>query len=191
MIELWRDIDDYDGWYQVSNLGIVKSLHYGGTYLKPAKDGRGYLFVGLCKNGHVKLVKIHKLVMMAFKPDKSRFKYMPYEDPNTIDFDKLHINHIDENPLNNCVDNLEWCTCAYNINYGTRITRVANKRSKVVYQYDLMGNFIKSYKNAVEAAKCNNLQSGHIIQCCHHQYGRKTTGGYVWMFESEVLNNGN
>ena len=113
--EIWKDIKGFEGKYQVSNLGNVKSLPkytYSKGYpqlrkekiLKPAKTGkhRNYLAVGLNDGKHY---KVHRLVADAFIPNPNNYP---------------QVNHKDENPLNNCVDNLEWCTNQYNTKYSAR-----------------------------------------------------------------------
>lgn len=106
--EIWKDIQGYEGLYQVSNLGNVKNKIQ--PYLKQEKiykkfsNSNGYLFVGLRKDKKRKFKYIHRLVAEAFIPN-----------PNNLP----QINHKDENKQNNCVNNLEWCTNKYNQNYGT------------------------------------------------------------------------
>lgn len=114
-MEIWKDINGYIGIYQVSNMGNVRSLQREeykcrqgyrvrkGRQLKPGRDKKGYLLVGLRKDGKCKTRRIHRLVAEAFIPN-----------PNNLP----QINHKDENKCNNTVDNLEWCTPSYNINYG-------------------------------------------------------------------------
>lgn len=112
MKEIWRDIEGYEGLYQVSNLGNVKSLNYNRTgkerILKATKDN-GYLSVCLYKDGIKKSYKVHRIIALAFLPN-----------PDNLP----QVNHKDEDKTNNRVDNLEWCNSKYNNNYGTR-----NKRS--------------------------------------------------------------
>ena len=120
-MEEWRDIKGYEGKYQVSNLGRVKSLKDShGNYREkilsntPTKDG--YLTVGLYKKGKSKPYKVHRLVAEAF-----------IENTNNHPI----INHKDENKQNNRVDNLEWCTYQYNNTYGTRTKRQSEKMKGV------------------------------------------------------------
>lgn len=122
MIEEWRDIEGYEGLYQVSNLGRVKSLartaidrrgipHYvNERILKQAFDKDGYCLVGLHKDRKIKSGKVHRLVASAF-----------IDNPHNLP----EVNHKDENKSNNNVENLEWCTPKYNINYGTCLDRIA------------------------------------------------------------------
>lgn len=103
--EVWRDIKNYEGLYEVSNFGNVRSLKFGKIkYLKPANNGFGYYHVILCKNGQKKYFKVHRLVANAF-----------IENPNGYN----EINHIDEDKTNNKVENLEWCTHKYNKRFSS------------------------------------------------------------------------
>ena len=151
MKEIWKDIKDYEGHYQVSNLSRVKSIKFGKErILKPVTDRHGYLIVGLWKNNKQKTYKVHRLVAEAFIPN-------PYNLPQ--------VNHKDENPLNNNVNNLEWCNSKYNCNFGTRIERISKRRSKTVLQYDLEGNFIREWKSTAECGRNGFCQSS-VADCC-------------------------
>lgn len=113
MEEIWKDIKGYEGKYQVSNYGSVKTLNYrrtGTARLLIPKNDKGYLAVGLYKNGKRKMFLIHRLVAEAFIPNPENLP---------------QVNHIDEDKTNNYVENLEWCTQSYNNNYGTRLKRVS------------------------------------------------------------------
>lgn len=115
MMEIWKDIDGYVGIYQVSNIGNVRSLQREefkcrqgyrvrkGRELKPTQDEKGYLMVGLNKDGKRIMRRVHRLVATAFIPNHDNLP---------------QVNHKDENKHNNHVENLEWCTASYNINYG-------------------------------------------------------------------------
>ena len=103
--EVWRDIAGYEGMYQVSDLGRVRSLKYGKVrVLKPNKNKYGYLVVGLSKENKRKTVKVHRLVASAFIPND--------------DDSKTQINHRNEDKTENKVSNLEWCTAQYNLTYN-------------------------------------------------------------------------
>ena len=116
MIEVWKDIVGYEGKYQVSNIGRVKSLNYKRTgkekILKNRVDNDGYMCVNLHKDGKLKSFLVHRLVAMAFVDG--------YEEG-------LVVNHIDECKDNNVWTNLEWVTQQDNINYGTRTERQSEK----------------------------------------------------------------
>lgn len=115
-MEFWKDIEGYEGLYQVSNLGRVRSLDrvvegksssvrlHRGKILSPGVNSTGYYMVVLHKDGGGRAYTVHRLVSNTFIPN-------PYNYP--------YVNHKDENKLNNSVDNLEWCTVKYNTNYGT------------------------------------------------------------------------
>lgn len=119
--EIWRPVVGYEGLYEVSSYGRVRSVDryvkacyekyrlHKGKILSPGKDKDGYLFVVLSCNGKHKTITIHRLVSQAFIPN-----------PDDLPI----INHKDEVKTNNSVDNLEWCTAKYNANYGTRNIRV-------------------------------------------------------------------
>lgn len=172
--EIWKDIPEYEGLYQINNLGNVKSLYNyrKGNILKPRLK-RGYYQIGLRKNNKRKWYAIHRLVAQTFIPN-----------PNNLP----QINHKDEDKLNNKVDNLEWCTASYNNSYGTRLQRVAqnNKLKKTVLKYDLEGNFIKKYVSLSEAKRENNIKSVSSIKSCCNKKTKKCKG-YIYRFESEVM----
>lgn len=167
--EIWKDVKDYEGLYQVSNLGRVKSLGNDKTRkekILKLKNVRGYLLIKLCKDGKQKFFAVHRLVAQHFIP-------------NSLNLPE--INHKDENKENNCLENLEWCDRTYNINYGTRNERVAEKRSKNVYQYDISGNFIREWKSAYEIQREIGCSQGNISDCCRGK--RKSVYKFIWTYE--------
>ena len=177
MREEWRDIVGYEGLYQVSNTGKVKSLNYRGTgkerILKGYDSGKGYLRVDLCKEGKVKQPLVHVLVATAFLDN-------PYNLPI--------INHRDENPKNNNVENLEWCTSKYNNNYGTRTQRVAEKLSKPIFSIDKESGEIREFPSTMEASRQTGISHGHICDCLKGR--RKSAKGFYWHYvdNKEVCN---
>lgn len=183
-IEIWRDIPNYEGLYQISNFGRVKSLskyHSRKEIVMILRDNMyGYLTVGLSKNNKTKRIKVHKLVMDSFNHDRSIFKYAPNENISDIDLNKLEINHIDGNKHNNNVANLEWCTKSYN-----SIHSYKNKLHKniPVNQFSLNGELIKTWFCAKVAAKELGIYNSNIVHCCRHK--RKQTGGYMWEYAKE------
>lgn len=187
MIEEWRDIEGYEGLYQVSNLGRVKSLeriiedvNNGRIYtkkekiLKSAKDTHGYYTVCLCKNSKLRTISIHRLVALHF---------IPNDNPT----EKTQVNHKDEDKTNNRVDNLEWCTQVYNLRYGTAIARRAIKQrngslSKKVLQMDLNGNVIATYPSLKEIERQMGYCITPIVNCCNGKPKYNTAYNYKWKY---------
>lgn len=189
--EIWKDIKDYEGLYQVSNFGNVKRVRSNILKNQIRKDG--YEYVTLCKHNKRSKFLVHRLVAEAFL-DKNNFKCMPYENRQEIDLDTLQVNHIlddFENKRNNNINNLEWCTSKYNCNYGNRNSKLAqitpkkaqhNKEMcKTVYQYDLNGNLIQKWESAVEVEKQLGYASSNVASCCRGKYS--TMYGYAWRYE--------
>ena len=164
MNEIYKDIPGYEGLYQISNLGNVKSLKRN-KILAKNNNGNGYLYANLSKDGQVKNHYIHRLVAITF-----------IDNPNRLP----QINHKDENKANNCVDNLEWCGADYNNKYGTRTKRASENCQKPINQYDLQGNFIKSWAGGTEIEKVTGFARSNISKCCSGKY--KTAYGYKWQY---------
>ena len=184
MKEEWRDIKGYEGLYQVSNLGRVKRLVFINNVTKKDQckilklnKTKKYVIVILCKEGIVKGHYVHRLVANAFLPN-----------PNNLP----EVNHKDEDKTNNCVDNLEWCTHLYNMNYKNVKNKISNshkgkenfKKRKPVLQYDTNMNFIKEYNGICEAHKETKIRRDSIIKCCKNKL--KTGGGYIWKYKSDM-----
>ena len=139
--EVWRDVDGYEGMYQVSDLGRVRSRKSGEwKVLRPVNNGKGYLIVNLCKDGVMKTYRIHRLVAQAFI--------------DNTDSSKTLINHIDECKQNNRVSNLEYCTALYNNTYNDIHYRRITKFDKIksLYRPDL------SIKENIELFKANGIE---------------------------------
>lgn len=170
MSEIWREIEGYEGLYQVSNEGRVRSLGNDKTrktkFLKPYDNGWGYLFVVLYKDGKMKKFFIHRLVAQAFLPNI---------------FNLNEVNHINEDKTNNCVDNLEWCSHKYNTNYGTRNERVSEKLSKPLFQFTKTGEFIRDWSSVIEVERVLGYRRGSISSCCSGRY--KSAYGYIWKYK--------
>lgn len=171
--EIWKDILGYEGLYQVSNFGRVKSFKFGKErILKPGTNKYGYLIVILCKNGKVKHFYVHRLVAEAFIPNTHNYPC---------------VNHKDECKTNNNVNNLEWCTYTYNNNYGTKIERISKNRDtskyfKPILQYTLDGVFVREWKSIAEAGR-NGFNQGHITDCCRGV--RKTHKGFIFKYKED------
>lgn len=177
MNEIWRDVVGYENLYQTSNLGRARSVDrwvkdtngslrfYRGRILKPFKNTQGYLQVGLWKNGKVKYFTVHRLVAEAFLPNTDNLP---------------EVNHKDENPQNNFVSNLEWCNRTYNVNYGTAIQRSSKKRSKLILQYTLDGQFVREWESTSECGR-NGFNQGAVAACCRGEL--KKYKDFIWKYK--------
>lgn len=136
MNKRWIKIPNYSKYY-INTKGDIRNEN--GYLLKPYKNHNGYLKVTLIDDfGKVKHERVNRLVAQTFI-DKNSFKYLPYETIDKIDYDKLQVNHKDENKNNNSYFNLEWCTNDYNANYNK------NKRYDKIVKKDKFGKFLKEY----------------------------------------------
>lgn len=190
--EIWKDVQGYEGLYQVSSLGRIRSLPRGKQWpyrkthnniRKPKLTKRGYYSINLCKRNKTKWHLVHRLVALAFIPN-----------PDNLP----HINHKDENPANNSAENLEWCTPKYNANYGTgtkrqSAARAANpndgyvrklvgiKNSLAVACYSLNVEMLASYRSMTDAAKATGVCIQTVLAQCkgYRQKARKYRFAYV------------
>ena len=195
--EKWRDINGYEGLYQISSLGRVKSIprqRSRGGILRQTFSGSGYLGVCLCKNGKRRSTQVHRLVAIHF-----------IDNPDNLP----EVNHKDEDKTNNEASNLEWATREYNENYGTAhergtrnhdyakssIKSAANhdykaiglKRRKPVMQFGLGGELIQKWSGACEIEEALGFASSAISRACNKcgQYKTGVAYGYYWEFEED------
>lgn len=177
MQEIWKDIEGYEGLYQISSLGNIKSLNYNRQkeskllkkYINPYNN---YTQIRLNKKGVGKTFRVHKLVAKAFIPNPEN---------------KPQINHKDGNKSNNKIDNLEWCTQSENLKHASRILK------KVFWKniYDIhLRNKVKVirsdgkiYNSIKEAKKDINKSNAHITEVCQGKL--KTTCGFGWNYYKE------
>ena len=173
MEEIWKDIEGYEGLYKISNKGRVKSFRKG----KRAKAPNEYfLTLSLNANGYPQVTLyrspsdrhkhlVHRLVAKAFIPN-----------PDNLEA----VNHKDENPQNNDVENLEWCTISYNNAYGTAKIRHSITIGQKVQQFTINGVLLATYESMSIASQITGIEKHAIRDCC---IGRCQTGhGYIWRY---------
>lgn len=184
MEEIWKPVVGYEGYYEVSSFGRIRSLSRTvsskrwssdtrfmvGKTMKPKIDKNGYVRIMLTGSDKSrKTLNVHRLVAEAFLPN-----------PNNLP----QVNHKDENKANNCIDNLEWCTAYYNNHYNNIRERAYNNgagtRRKEVGKYDKEGNLLKVYKSIKFAAKENKISRTPIINSALNL--RPIKGEYIWKF---------
>lgn len=187
-----------NGFYQISNIGRIKSLDriiltknnkkqfYKGIILKQTPDKNGYLRIKLSKNNKIFTKQIHTLVAQTFIPNLNNLP---------------EINHKDFNKQNNCVDNLEWCTRKENMqhallngalnNFYEKSKKYNKEKCKnkygYIYQFDKQMNFINKFPSVKIAFEKTGVYARTILSCINHETNRKTAGGYIWLKESEVV----
>ncbi len=204
--EVWKDIEGYEGLYQVSDLGRIRRilnndwrkerLNHPYRYLSLINRSKwGYKAVNLTKNNVAKMYSVHRLVATAFVEVPTKYRHL-IGAIRSDGLPSLMINHKDENPSNNRADNLEWCDCKYNSNYGTRNERLSKimtchpNTSFRVEQYDLQGNLIDIYDSIGEASRRTGVAKvliryvAYHIPCTHNKgkshYYMEQAGGYKW-----------
>lgn len=178
-MEVWKNIEGFNGDYQISNLGRVKSFKFSTPkILRYKTNNKGYKWVCLSLNGVQRNLLVHRLVAMHFLENNKNYEI---------------INHIDENPANNNVSNLEWCTQSENVKKSSKLkdyfetnnilcnTRNAkhNDTANKVKQI-LQGKVIKVFKNSLEVKKNLGFDQSFILSCCRNK--RKSAYGYQWQF---------
>lgn len=185
-MELWKPINGYEGFYEISSCGNVRSLpHFDkmnryrpGKLLQPQRHDKGYLQITLCKEGAKKRFYIHRLVADAFIQNQEPTKY-------------CEINHIDENKTNNHVDNLEWCYHKYNMTYGTLLQRKGDNTAIPVVGTDIKTGEEKFFRSQTDAAKELGVTQAGISNALR---GKRKNGekkiayGYTWRYKEAGQN---
>lgn len=166
-----KSIEGYDARYFITRNGEVISTKYRGNsiidYLKPYLSGAKYYQVGLYDSNHrIKQHLLHVIIAKAFIPNPNNYPC---------------VNHIDENSRNYRIDNLEWCTVSYNMNYGTRGDRIAKSKCKKVGQFDFEGNLIKIW-DSVKEAESEGFTRQNIAACARGSKYNESHRGYKWKY---------
>ena len=172
--EIWKDIEGYEGLYQVSNLGRVKRMRFINKNTNIEKERiksqkirkDGYLEVALYKNGKGKYIQVHRLVAKSFIPNP---KKLP------------QVNHIDGIKTNNIVENLEWVSISDNAIHSSRVLR---NNVRKINQYDLKGRYLATYSSITIAGEINNIRESSIANVLAGR--RNKTFGYKWKYADEV-----
>ena len=171
MVEIWKPIVGYEGLYEVSNYGQVKSLTKKGFNKKPAllrqrDNGYGYMICQLLKNNKRRTMATHRIVAMAFVPNPDN---------------KPQVNHKDGDKYNNVPSNLEWCTNSENQVHKFRVLKCeshgGHPKRKVICCENGM-----EYESSYHAARATGISKGCIFNTARGTYGYKTAGGYHWKF---------
>lgn len=166
--EIWKPINGYNGVYDISSWGRVRTHKRKGTderFLKLHKARNGYLMVSLHSNLGYKRKLVHRLVAEAFIPNLNEYPC---------------VNHKDENKENNAVDNLEWCTYQYNNNYGTARERASVARHKPCIGKYADGTEVR-FDSCTLASEALGISQGNIWGACNGLH--KRAGGLEWRYE--------
>lgn len=186
-MEIWKDIKGYEGYYQISNLGRLRSLDryikfkklghtrlFKGVILADVFDSKGYNINCIKINQVKKNVKIHRLVAKAFIPNPKN---------------KPQVNHINEIKTDNRATNLEWCTAKENMNHGSIGKRISisntnnEKTSKKVYQYTLDDKLVKTWLSTRDVSRNSHFNHTGVSNAAIGRY--KTHLGYKWSYDKK------
>lgn len=191
LIEIWKDVVGYEQYYQVSNLGRIRSKDRevrnnkgkcikAARILKPQQNNNGYLYFQIKLSGRMVKLYIHRMVASAFIPNTNN---------------KPQVNHIDNNPQNNCVNNLEWVTPKENVHHAMKQGRFDKSfsmtlekfaESRMLKQRPVIGINVKTgeiveFETVNEAGRHFNNRAGDICKCCQGE--RQTAQGYKWKYK--------
>lgn len=162
--EIWKDIPSYEGHYQASTKGNIRSIKNGIIRNKSLRNhNAGYLAVDLYKNNNQTTFLIHRIIALTFILNNEN---------------KREVNHIDGNKKNNNLLNLEWATSSENKQHGIK-NGLINDR-KPVAQFDLEGNLLKEFESIKQAARETECSDARIVGVCKGR--RNSTKGYIWKY---------
>lgn len=182
--EIWKDVVGYEGLYEISNLGSIRNFKTK-AIKKTIICKNGYRRVSVSKNCHHKIKCMHRIIAEAFIPNPEN---------------KPQVNHKNGIRTDNSIENLEWMTAKENIRHSySRLNKLASHakgvdcdRSKNIYQYTVLGEFVKMHFGLSEASLCSGISKSLIFFCCSSDHYNVTGGGFVWSYDelskNEVLN---
>ena len=179
MEEIWKPVKNFEGYYEVSSWGRVRSVDryvvnnkglrlINSQIIKQTKQKNGYLYVGLHKKQKQKLIRVHRLVAEAFLPNPENLP---------------EIHHKSEVKTENNVENLQWVSSKQNQNSGTCIERRSKKKQKPVLQYTMDEKFIKEWPSIKDIEIELGIKQYNISRCCNDK--RKSACGYIFKFKEK------
>lgn len=176
-MEVWSEIPQYEGLYEISNLGRVRSLKFAGgqrqKIIKPTCNSKGYQQIGLWKDKKRQVKYIHRLVATSF-----------VKNPMNLN----EVNHIDEDKSNNRFDNLEWCTRRYNMTYGNMQKKIKNNMKyykRPIVMINESGEVLKRWSSAADAERSDGFDAASICNCCRGRVQK--VRGKIFKYEKEVI----
>lgn len=190
--EIWKPVVGYEGLYEVSCLGNVRGLMFLTRYgtmsrrktprvCKQETTHDGYKRVALSRNKELRHFSVHRLVAAAFIPNPGNLPA---------------VNHKNESPANNTIENLEWCTPQYNSNYGTLPQRIMERQtnspahSKEVIQFTKDWKELERFPSTSEAYRRTGIKCDNI-QRAARKPATRTAGGYHWKYVNDYDNENN
>jgi len=180
--EVWKPVKGYEGLYEVSNMGRVKSL----SYLRTGKErllslmmtDNGYVFVGLNKHNEGRHYMVHRIEYEAFHGEIPKFVVTQKGN------ERMEVNHINEIKSDNRLENLELVTCTQNNNHGTHKQKIAAAISRKVYQYTLDGKLVRTW-DSVKSCIAGGFFATPVGLCCRNKYNHPYPNvykGYIWSY---------
>ena len=209
MEEIWKDVKDYEGIYQVSNKGSIKRLAgvfsganqfgqwetYKDEYVfSPSLDSKGYPQVALCIGKQKRTARVHRLVAEAFLKEPSSSLV---EECNKAGVKYVLVNHKDGNPLNNCIDNLEWCSPKYNNEHSVEIgthtsVKGEDNHNAVLSEEDVLTIYRMAHRNVISQEKIGEMFGVKQITVPNIKTGRSWSWltGQKWMPRTRKFSGG-